>query len=90
MREPDLADAERKSFSLLQRYSIDEPGFNIDDLAFAMDIDIREGGLEDAMPGFFAARTAKASSASTRIRSIGNGGDFRSPMNWATGKCIPI
>lgn len=59
IREPDLAQAERKSFSLLQRYSIDEPGFNIDDLAFAMDIDIREGGLEDADAWLFRRKSGK-------------------------------
>jgi len=59
IREPDLENAERKSFSLLQRYSIDEPGFNIDDLAFAMDIDVREGGLEDADAWLFRRKNGK-------------------------------
>jgi Zn-dependent peptidase ImmA (M78 family) len=58
-RGPDLANAERKSFSLLQRYSIDEPGFDIEDLAYAMDITVREGGLEDADAWLFRRKNGK-------------------------------
>ena len=44
----DLRKAETKSHALLQRFSIETPAFDIEVLAHAMDIEVREGGLENA------------------------------------------
>lgn len=44
----DLRKAETKSHALLQRFSIETPAFDIEVLAHAMDIEVREGGLEKA------------------------------------------
>lgn len=44
----DLRKAETKSHALLKRYTIEQPGFNIEILARVMGIEVREGGLEKA------------------------------------------
>lgn len=44
----DLRKAETKSHALLQRFSVETPAFDIEILARAMDIEVREGGLENA------------------------------------------
>jgi Zn-dependent peptidase ImmA (M78 family) len=46
--EPDQRRAETKSLALLQRFSVETSAFDIEVLARAMDIEVREGGLEKA------------------------------------------
>lgn len=48
MRDPNYIKAEARSFALLQRYGIESPVFDIEDLAFAMKIEIEYGGISTA------------------------------------------
>lgn len=45
MTEPNYIRAEAKSFALLNRFGIEEKHFDIDDLAFALGIEIKDGGI---------------------------------------------
>ncbi|MBN2068431.1 MAG: ImmA/IrrE family metallo-endopeptidase [Opitutales bacterium] len=48
MREPDFTKAEAASIRLLDRYGVDDPGFDILDLAYVLGVDVEYGGIENA------------------------------------------
>ena len=48
MVESNYIKAEARSFSVLNRYGIETPRFDLEDLAFAMHIDVEYGGISNA------------------------------------------
>lgn len=48
MRAPNYIKAEACSFELLQRFAIEDPKFAIEDLAYALGVDIEYGGITNA------------------------------------------
>ncbi|MBC2601163.1 ImmA/IrrE family metallo-endopeptidase [Puniceicoccus vermicola] len=48
MRDPNYIGAEACSFGLLQRFTIDDPTFPIENLAYALGVDIEYGGITNA------------------------------------------
>lgn len=48
MRDPNYIMAEGRSFALIQRFCIDTPDFSVEDMAFAMGIEIEYGGIANA------------------------------------------
>ncbi|MFA5263917.1 MAG: ImmA/IrrE family metallo-endopeptidase [Opitutaceae bacterium] len=48
MLDPNYIRAESRSFSLLEKYGIVPPDFDIKDLAFVMGIEVAHGGISDA------------------------------------------
>lgn len=48
MRDPNYIRAEACSFELLQRFAIEDPKFSIEDLAYALGIDVEYGGITNA------------------------------------------
>ena len=48
MREPNYIKAEARSFALIQRFGIETPDFSVEDIAFAMGIEIEYGGISNA------------------------------------------
>lgn len=45
MADPNYIRSEAKSFTLLQRFGVESADFDVEDIAFAMGIEVRRGGL---------------------------------------------
>ena len=48
MRDPNYIKAEARSFALTQRFGIEAPDFSVEDIAFALGIEIEYGGISSA------------------------------------------